>query len=142
MGVVDGATTEGSSFGHSAFGAGVTATIVEASNVGVKVGMFGRGVGGRGVMVGSLARSRGVLVGKGEEVAIGLVLVAVLRIAVAGMFVGETCPHAVRNKIPLRMLIKICFNVVLPLIVPCSCFASGNHLNGNCEILVPTKADG
>ena len=33
-----------SSFGHSAFGAGVTVIIVEASNVGVKVGMFDRGV--------------------------------------------------------------------------------------------------
>jgi hypothetical protein len=31
-------------FGHSAFGAGVTVTIVEASNVGVKVGIVGRGV--------------------------------------------------------------------------------------------------
>ena len=30
--------------GHSPFGAGVTVTIVEASNVGVKVGMVGRGV--------------------------------------------------------------------------------------------------
>jgi len=31
-------------FGHSAFGAGVTVTMVEASNVGVKVGIVGRGV--------------------------------------------------------------------------------------------------
>ena len=30
--------------GHSAFGAGVTVTIVETSNVGVKLGMVGRGV--------------------------------------------------------------------------------------------------
>ncbi|HKJ37996.1 MAG TPA: hypothetical protein VJ972_04425 [Anaerolineales bacterium] len=30
--------------GQSAFGAGVTVTIVETSNVGVKVGMVGRGV--------------------------------------------------------------------------------------------------
>ena len=30
--------------GHFAFGAGVTETIVETSNVGVKVGMVGRGV--------------------------------------------------------------------------------------------------
>ena len=59
----------GSSFGHSALGAGVTVRIIEASNVGVKVGMVGRGVGGRGVRVGSHARSRGGLVGKGVEVA-------------------------------------------------------------------------
>jgi hypothetical protein len=36
--------TELLSFGHSAFGTGVTVTIVETSNVGVKVGMVGRGV--------------------------------------------------------------------------------------------------
>ena len=34
----------GFSFGHSAFGAGVTVTILEASKVGVNVGMVGRGV--------------------------------------------------------------------------------------------------
>ena len=33
-----------SNCGHSAFCAGVTVTMVEASNVGVKVGMVGRGV--------------------------------------------------------------------------------------------------
>ena len=44
----------GSTLGHSAFGAGVTVRIVEASNVGVKVGMVGRGVmDGVGVSVGS-----------------------------------------------------------------------------------------
>jgi hypothetical protein len=42
--------------------------IVEASNVGVKVGMVGKGVGGRGVLVGSFARSRGVLDSKGEQI--------------------------------------------------------------------------
>ena len=51
--------------GHSAFGAGVTVIIAEASNVGVKVEVD---VGGRGVIVGSFARSRGVLDGKGEEI--------------------------------------------------------------------------
>ena len=68
MGVANFATTEGSSFGHPAFGAGVTVTMVRVSNVGVKVEMVGRGVGGRGVLVGSFARSRGVLDGKGVEV--------------------------------------------------------------------------
>jgi hypothetical protein len=44
LGVANFATTEGSSLRHSAFGAGVTVRIVEESNVGVKVGMVGRGV--------------------------------------------------------------------------------------------------
>jgi len=40
--------------GHAAFGAGVTVRIVEASNVGVKVGIVDRGVIGTvGVSVGT-----------------------------------------------------------------------------------------
>ena len=41
--------------------------MAETPNVGVTVGMVGRGVGGRGVLVGSFARTRGVLDGKGVE---------------------------------------------------------------------------
>jgi len=55
-------------FGHSAFGAGVTVTIVEASNVGAKVGMVGRGV------IDAVGVSFGievfVLVGIGEGVVV------------------------------------------------------------------------
>ena len=58
------ATTDGSSFGHSAFGAGVTVTIVETPNVGVKVGMVGRGVT---VMV-VVAEGSDVRVGDGVDV--------------------------------------------------------------------------
>ena len=43
-------------------------TIVETSNVGVKVGMVGRGVGGNGVMVDSFGSKRGVFVGAGVNV--------------------------------------------------------------------------
>src|SRR6266542_3034082 len=58
------------SFGHSAFGAGVTVTIVEASNVGVKVGMVGRGVI---VAVGvSVGIDVFVFVGIGDGVAVAL----------------------------------------------------------------------
>jgi len=54
------------SFGHSVFGAGVTVTIVETSNVGVKVGMVGKGVIEEvGVSVG---RNVAVVVGIGDEV--------------------------------------------------------------------------
>jgi len=56
--------TELSSFGHSAFGAGVTVTMVETSNVGVKVGIVGRGVI---VMVGVVDGSD-VRVGDGVDV--------------------------------------------------------------------------
>ena len=56
----DWATSFIESFGHSAFGAGVTVTIVETSNVGVKVGMAGRGV----------MEAIGVVVGIGEGVAV------------------------------------------------------------------------
>jgi hypothetical protein len=60
--------SEGFSFWHSAFGAGVTVTIVRASNVGVKVGMTGRGVmDGAGVSVGTDVI---VFVGLGEEISV------------------------------------------------------------------------
>ena len=59
---------EGFSFGHSAFGAGVTVTIVRASKVGVKVGIVGRGVmDAVGVSVGMDVF---VSVGSGEGVAV------------------------------------------------------------------------
>jgi len=62
---------EGFSFGHSAFGAGVTVTIVETSKVGVRVGMVGRGVTEAvGVAVGSAVRVA-VAVGSGDEVVVG-----------------------------------------------------------------------
>jgi hypothetical protein len=78
---------EGFSFGHSAFGAGVTVTIVEASNVGVKVGMVGRGV-----MVGV----NGVGVGVGEKVAVTVGMIA----SVAG---GNTDGvQAFKRKIAIR----------------------------------------
>jgi len=64
-------TNSGFSFGHSAFGAGVTVTIAETSNVGVKVGMVGRGVTDVvGVVVGSAVRVE-VAVGSGDDVAVG-----------------------------------------------------------------------
>ena len=66
MGVKDGF-----SFGHSAFDAGVTVTIVETSNMGVKVGMVGRGVmDAVSVAEGSAVRV-GVAVGGGDEVVVG-----------------------------------------------------------------------
>ena len=57
--------------------------IVDVSNVDVKVGIVGSGVGGRGVLVRSFARSPGVLVGNGEELALGMVFVAVTKTKVA-----------------------------------------------------------
>ena len=125
------------SFGQAARGAGVTMMIVETSNVGVKVGMVGRGVGGRGVMVGSFARSRGVLVGKGEEVELGMVFDSVAEIRAVGILLVGACPHAVRNKIPPSRLIKICFNVFLPIMVRCFLFALFYHLNERSQVRVP-----
>ena len=94
----------------------MTLTIVEASNVGVNVGMGGRGVGGRGVLVDSFAHSRGVLEGKGEDVALGRVFVPVAETKVAGISPAEACPHAVRIKIPLSSPVNIFFNAFLLVI--------------------------
>jgi len=60
------------SLGHSAFGEGVTVRIVETSNVGVKVGMVGRGVmEAVGVVEGSAVRVASA-VGIGDGVAVVL----------------------------------------------------------------------
>ena len=67
--------TDGSIFGHSAFGAGVTVTMVETSNVGVKVGMVGRGV------IEAVSVADGidvcVAVGSGEGVSVAICVIAV-----------------------------------------------------------------
>ena len=77
--------------GHSAFGAGVTVTIIETSNVGVKVGMVGRGVTDAvGVAEG---RSVRVAVGNGEGVEVGL---SILETGV-GWVRGEVPPQAARK---------------------------------------------
>jgi len=73
--------------GHSAFDAGVTVTIVEASNVGVKVGMVGRGVmDAVGVADGGRVA---VLVGVNDEV----------DIASSTTGAGAGCPQAERRTI-------------------------------------------
>src|SRR5258706_2882740 len=89
----------GFSFGHSAFGAGVTVTIVETSNVGVKAGMVGRGVmDAVGVAAGSTVRVA-VAVGSGDGVEVVLSIIGA----------GVDCPHAVRSKV---IVIRICQNVL------------------------------
>jgi len=107
------------------------------SKVGVKVGMVGSGVTGCGVVVGSTARSRGVLVGKGEEVELGMVFDSVAEIRAVGILLVGACPQAVRNKIPPSRLIKICFNVFLPIMVRCFLFALFYHLNERSQVRVP-----
>jgi len=72
--------------------------MVETSNVGVKVGMVGRGVmDAVGVGDGS-----GVVVGDGVSE------------RVIGWGRGVTCPQAVRNRIPLSIVNAICFMCYLP----------------------------
>ena len=79
-------------FGHSAFGAGVTVPIVDTSNVGVNVGMVGRGVmDAVGVDVGIEVF---VLVEIGEGVGL-----SEIETGKVGTTAG-VCPHAVRVKIP------------------------------------------
>lgn len=78
------------SFGHSAFAAGVTVIIVETSNVGVKVGMVGRGVIEEvGVLV-----TMDVFVGRGEGVSVAETVTTGVIVA-AGV-------HAARRKIMAR----------------------------------------
>lgn len=73
-----------SSFGHSACGAGVTVTIVEASKVGVKVGIVGRGViVAVGVWVGIKVF---VLVGIGEGVSVASEVMTIGVLVPDGMF--------------------------------------------------------
>jgi hypothetical protein len=87
----------GFSIGHSAFGAGVTVTIVETSNVGVKVGMVGRGVmDAVDVAAGSAVR---VGVGIGEDVDVTLSITGI----------GVDCPQAVRRKVAVK---RICQNIL------------------------------
>ena len=70
----------GFSFRHSDLGAGVTVSIVETSNVGVKVGMVGRGVvDAVGVAVGSAVRVA-VAVGSGYGVEVVLSIIGQARI--------------------------------------------------------------
>ena len=97
------------SLGHSAFGAGVTVTIVEASNVGVKVGMVGRGV------IVAVGDSVGILVfvGLGDGVAVPLLTIGIVAVGVT----YEVFPHEVRKRIPPSRLSKIGFNVFLPNVV-------------------------
>jgi hypothetical protein len=94
---------EGSSFGHSAFAAVVTVTIARASNVGVKVGIVGRGVivwvGGTAVRLG--VNVAGIRVSVPEEEG-------------SEVLAGVAEAHAVRIKIPLSRLIRICFMACLP----------------------------
>ena len=87
----------GSSFGHSAFGAGVTVTIVEPSNVGVKVGMVGRGV----------MDVVGVAEGSAVRVAVGICDGVEVALSMTGR--GVDCPQAVRRKV---IGIRICQNVL------------------------------
>jgi hypothetical protein len=99
--------------GHSAFGAGVTVPIVEASNVGVKVGMVGSGViDGVGVSVGIDVL---VFVGIRDGVTVD-------SLATPVAVTVPLCAQAVRIKIPPSKPIKICFNVFLPIIVRCFYF--------------------
>jgi hypothetical protein len=80
-------------FGHSAFDAGVTVTIVRASNVGVKVGMVGRGVmDAVGVSVGEDVI---VIVGVCNTVGVFTALTSVL--VAAGVHPVVICPHAARR---------------------------------------------
>ena len=95
---------DGSTLGHSAFGAGVTVTIVETSNVGVKVGMVGRGVmDAVGVCVG---RDVAVAVGIGDRVVVELLMT---RIGVA----WAAGAHALTNQTKLIMPITSFFMGVL-----------------------------
>jgi hypothetical protein len=105
--------TFGFSIGHSAFDAGVIVTIVDASNVAVNVGMVGRGVGGRGVLVGSFARSRGVLDGSREEVALGMIWISVAGFDGVKVLPAGVCPQALRIKITLDKVVRVSFNVFL-----------------------------
>lgn len=86
--------------GHSAFGAGVTVIIVETSNVGVKVGMVGRGVTDAvGVWVGE-----DVFVGSGDGVDVGFSM----------MGTGVDCPQAERRKATMIAPITFRFMAHLP----------------------------
>jgi hypothetical protein len=114
--VANFAITDGSSFGHSAFVAGVRVTIVLVSNVGVKVGIVGNGVI---VVVGvSVGTDVLVFVGKGDGVDVALLTTGTGAVCVT----GEVCPQAVKNNIPPSRLIKIGFHVFRLIIVLCSCF--------------------
>lgn len=89
-------------FGHSTFGAGVTVTIAETSNVGVKVGMVGRGVmDAVGVRVGEDVFA-------GSEDGVG--------VAFSMTRAGAGCPQAERRKIITRKPIADLFMVILPLL--------------------------
>ena len=89
----------------------MTVTLVEASNVGVKVGMVGRGV------IVAVGDSVGILVfvGLGDGVAVPLLTIGIVAVGVT----DGICPHAVRNRIPPSRLSKIGFNVFLPSVVRC-----------------------
>jgi hypothetical protein len=93
-----GNLSDGFSFGPSAFGACVTVTMVETSNVGVKVGMVGRGV----------IDAVGVADGSGDGVD---VLETESDVGCDG---GVACPQAVRNKVALSSPIVIRFIIILP----------------------------
>ena len=73
---------------------------------------------GRGVM-DAVGDSVGILVFVefGDGVAVALLIIGIVAVGVT----DELCPQAVRNKIPPSRLIKICFNVFLPMVVRCFC---------------------
>ncbi|HSB01344.1 MAG TPA: hypothetical protein VLE49_11880 [Anaerolineales bacterium] len=101
----------GFSFEQVAGAAGVTVTIVRASNVGVKVGMVGRGVI---VSVGGICVGLGVNVG-GTIVGIAEGKGGVMLATVAGA-------QPVRIKIPLNRPIKNRFIAFRPTFFPLSSF--------------------
>lgn len=91
--------------GHSPLGAGVAMTTVEASNVGVKVGMVGRGV----------MDAVGVVVGTDVFVLVGIGGGADVDSRVTGTGVTVAAgTQAVSIKIPLNRAINIGFNGFLP----------------------------
>jgi len=88
--------------GHSALGAGVTVTIVETSNVGVKVEIVGRGV----------MDAVSVAVGRGVAVLVGVNDGVEVTSSTTGM--GAGCPQAERRKIMASKVNASFFMGVLP----------------------------
>lgn len=86
--------------GHVLGNTGVTVTIVETSNVGVKVGMVGKGVmDAVGVWVGD-----DVFDGNGDGVAVAF--------SITGT--GADCPQAERRNIMMRKAVASFFMMILP----------------------------
>ena len=83
--------------GHSAFGAGVTVTIVETSNFGVKVGMAGRDV------------IDAVGVGEGSAVCVAVGSRGGVEVALSITGTGVDCPQAVRRKVSVMRICQDTF---------------------------------